>query len=101
MEDLGCFYTGDPFFSPLSRPISLPPISNPSPKFWLFTPSNPKKAFNLEINTDSLRKSPFNSQVESKFIIHGFYFPLPDDDIRYVSSYFNYASNANPKLPTN
>ncbi|XP_055942310.1 inactive pancreatic lipase-related protein 1-like isoform X2 [Argiope bruennichi] len=83
MEELGCFYTGGPFFHPIIRPISLPPVDSPKPKFYLFTRTNPNEAYNLEITQDSLKNSLFNPEVESKFFIHGFYFPMKPDDIRY------------------
>ncbi|GBM62141.1 hypothetical protein AVEN_43472-1, partial [Araneus ventricosus] len=89
MEDLGCFYTGPPFFHPVFRPISLPPVDSPKPKFYLFTRDNPSEAYNLEITQDSLKNSPFSPEAESKFFIHGFFFPMKPDDIRYVSLLFS------------
>ncbi|KAF8786114.1 inactive pancreatic lipase-related protein 1-like [Argiope bruennichi] len=76
MEDLGCFYTGGPFFSPPVRPISLPPVNSPKPKFMLFTKTNPSKAYLLEATPRSLQNSPFDPSAQTKFFIHGFKFKL-------------------------
>ncbi|GFY71072.1 pancreatic triacylglycerol lipase [Trichonephila inaurata madagascariensis] len=83
MEDLGCFYTGAPFFHPLNRPISLPPVNDPTPKFMLFTPTHPNSTYLLEISKESLKNSSFDPQLESKFLIHGFLSSLGDDDVRF------------------
>ncbi|CAL1279325.1 unnamed protein product, partial [Larinioides sclopetarius] len=41
IEDLGCFYTGPPFWDPVNRPISLPPADKIRTRFLLYTRSNP------------------------------------------------------------
>ncbi|GBN04743.1 hypothetical protein AVEN_253289-1 [Araneus ventricosus] len=86
MEDLGCFYTGGPFFSPLVRPVSLPPVNSPKPKFMLYTKNNPSKPYLLESTPRSLQNSQFDSSAKTMFFIHGFKFKLNPQDTQFVSS---------------
>ncbi|GFU09512.1 pancreatic triacylglycerol lipase [Nephila pilipes] len=83
VEDLGCFYTGPPFYHPIGRPISLPPTGSPNVRFHLFTPSNPDEVYLLNNNLESLNNSTFDPELETKFIIHGFMSNMDPDDIRF------------------
>nr|XP_042898983.1 pancreatic triacylglycerol lipase [Parasteatoda tepidariorum] len=83
IEDLGCFHTGPPFYHASVRPITLPP-QEPLTKFQLYTPDNPDEQYNLTIDIESLRNSPFNPDLPTKFIIHGFRSDVRDlNDIRH------------------
>ncbi|GBM43295.1 hypothetical protein AVEN_248714-1, partial [Araneus ventricosus] len=86
VEDLGCFYTGQPFHHLTNRPISLPPTGNPKVKFHLFTPSNPDEPYEQEVTLESLKNSTFDARLETKFMIHGFMSDLDFDDVRFVST---------------
>ncbi|KAF8786061.1 Inactive pancreatic lipase-related protein 1 like protein [Argiope bruennichi] len=83
IEDLGYFYTGPPFYHAINRPISLPPTSSPKVKFYLFTPSNPDEAYELEITQESLSNSTFDSKFGTTFLVHGFMSDLDYDDDRF------------------
>ncbi|KAG8175498.1 hypothetical protein JTE90_009132 [Oedothorax gibbosus] len=84
IEDLGCFYTGPPFFHPLQRPISLPPTKRIDEiDFLLFTQASPNETYVLEPNLESLENSTFNATHMTKVLIHGFLVNLDYEDIRY------------------
>ncbi|XP_042907271.1 pancreatic lipase-related protein 2-like [Parasteatoda tepidariorum] len=68
--DLGCFYTGPPWYHPLYRPISVPPQELQT-KFLLYTRSNKEEPYYLEPTLESLLKSPFKDNLPIKVLAHG------------------------------
>lgn len=83
IEDLGCFYTGPPFYHPINRPISLTPTDNLKTKFLLFTPTNPKDEQELNFTENSVESSSFDPELPIKVLIHGYRSDLDVDDIRF------------------
>nr|XP_042903735.1 pancreatic lipase-related protein 2-like isoform X2 [Parasteatoda tepidariorum] len=69
--DLGCFYTGPPWYHPLYRPITVPPQELHT-EFLLHTRSNKKKPYHLKPTPESLSKSPFEENSTLKVFIHGY-----------------------------
>ncbi|XP_071042187.1 pancreatic lipase-related protein 2-like [Parasteatoda tepidariorum] len=69
--DLGCFYTGPPWYHPLYRPVTVPPQELHT-KFLLYTRSNQKKPFDLKPTPESLSKSPFKDNLPTKVLVHGY-----------------------------
>ncbi|XP_042903755.1 pancreatic lipase-related protein 2-like [Parasteatoda tepidariorum] len=69
--DLGCFYTGPPWYHPLYRPVTVPPQELHT-KFLLYTRSNKKKPYHLKPTPKSLSKSPFKDNSQTKVLIHGY-----------------------------
>lgn len=87
IEDLGCFYTGPPFFHPIDRPISLTPTSNLKVHFLLYTPNNPQEPEDLDTTPKSIKESSFNPKYPLKVLIHGFRTELDENDVRFVRIY--------------
>ncbi|GIY41558.1 lipase domain-containing protein [Caerostris darwini] len=85
ITDLGCFYTGPPFFHPLHRPISLPPSDHIPTRFLLYTPSNRDQPQQLDWTKEEVVRSNFESAFPTKIIIHGYTDTLPEGDVLFVS----------------
>ncbi|GFX84403.1 pancreatic triacylglycerol lipase [Trichonephila clavipes] len=83
IEDLGCFYSGPPFFNPLYRPISLLPVDGIEPRFLLFTPSTPDEPYLLNATQEDVVHSNFVSGLPTKILIHGYRVKLNEDDVRF------------------
>ena len=91
MEDLGCFYTGPPFYHPIHRPISLTPTSNLKVHFVLFTQANPEEGEDLDSTAKSIKESSFDPKSPLKVLIHGYRTDLEENDVRFVRIfYLNY-----------
>ncbi|XP_071042183.1 pancreatic lipase-related protein 2 isoform X1 [Parasteatoda tepidariorum] len=69
--DLGCFYTGPPWYHPLYRPVSVPPQELHT-KFLLHTRSNKQTPYDLKPTAESLSKSPFEDNSTVKVLVHGY-----------------------------
>ncbi|KAG8186233.1 hypothetical protein JTE90_008760 [Oedothorax gibbosus] len=86
IEDLGCFYTGPPFFHPFERPLSFTPSNRIDEiDFMLFTQASPDEPYMLEPNLESLENSTFDATHKTIVLIHGFLVDFDFEDIRYVS----------------
>ncbi|KAG8175503.1 hypothetical protein JTE90_009137 [Oedothorax gibbosus] len=84
ISDLGCFYTGPPFYDPVERPISLPPSNRTDEvKFLLFTPESPVEAYNIKPDNESVQESVADSGLKTAILIHGFLTTMDKDDIRH------------------
>ncbi|GFU33338.1 pancreatic triacylglycerol lipase [Nephila pilipes] len=84
IENLGCFYTGPPFYNPLYRPISLPPSDDIRPKFLLYTPSSPNEPYFLNATKEGVMKSNFIAGLSTKILIHGYRVKLKENDVRFL-----------------
>ncbi|GFU52618.1 inactive pancreatic lipase-related protein 1 [Nephila pilipes] len=70
IEDLGCFYTGPPFYDPVHRPLSLPPFDGIETKFILYSPPNWNKGYPLKTTEESVVNSNFLNGLSTKILIH-------------------------------
>ncbi|XP_015905342.2 pancreatic lipase-related protein 2 isoform X1 [Parasteatoda tepidariorum] len=88
--DLGCFYTGPPWYHPLYRPISVPPQELHT-KFLLYTRSNKRKPYYLIPTRESLSKSPFKADLPTKVLVHG-YLGRPQQLVGIMQELLKYSS---------
>ncbi|XP_071042186.1 pancreatic triacylglycerol lipase isoform X2 [Parasteatoda tepidariorum] len=88
--DLGCFYTGPPWYHPLYRPVTVPPQELHT-KFLLYTRSNKQKPYDLKPTTESLSKSPFKDNSTTIVLVHG-YLARPKDFTGTMKELLKYSS---------
>ncbi|XP_055941634.1 pancreatic triacylglycerol lipase-like [Argiope bruennichi] len=84
IENLGCFYTGPPFWDPLYRPISLPPADKIRTRFLLYTRSNQDEPTLLNLTKEGVMDSNFDAGSPTKILIHGYNVKLLDGDVRFI-----------------
>ncbi|XP_055944431.1 uncharacterized protein LOC129975394 [Argiope bruennichi] len=73
--DVGCFYTGPPFFQIPFRPISPPPSNQEGIEttFLLYTRKNRRNPVVFTpLKLEPILKSHFNSSLWTRLIVHGF-----------------------------
>ncbi|KAF8778025.1 Inactive pancreatic lipase-related protein 1 like protein [Argiope bruennichi] len=73
--DVGCFYTGPPFFQIPFRPISPPPSNQEGigTTFLLYTRKNRRNPVVFTpLKLEPILKSHFNSSLWTRLIVHGF-----------------------------
>ncbi|KAG8192467.1 hypothetical protein JTE90_017996 [Oedothorax gibbosus] len=84
IDDLGCFWTGPPFWHPVHRPVSRIPARLTGTRFLLYTPQLRNQPQQLNLTKESVADSGFERELGTKILIHGYVVELKEDeDVRF------------------